>query len=459
VVLCGAGTAGAYQAGVLKALTEAGIKIDILAAHGAGVFTALAAAIDGGPKVWDAAGPWAAGRLIRAYRWRTALRVAALGLIGATGVLIAPALVLAAAAAVYAAGMAAALVSLTGMSARLVTAYGQLIQWLFDPPILPTVLPRLLVLALLVIGGVLVAAGVQAVRHDVSRRRWRGGFWWHLVGAPLDAVEPTATLVEALWALVRGASGGSRPPAVEIGRQYVDVLTDNFGQPGFHEVIVAVHDLDSRRDLVGAVLAPSARAAFEAPREGDEPREAEVVDFTGPQRALVMSFLEGALCLPVVTAPAVMPFAEDGFWRGERHRVCDRPELVLRLIDELAGLGVEQVILVSPAAPPTAPHAMRARPIEFRSRISELVRSIETAALHDARVTAASRFTGVFVVRPDHNPIGPFDFGATYDESSDRRHVVGDLIAQGYADAYRYFIEPVAAAGERVEAGTFSPRS
>ena len=28
VILCGAGTAGAYHAGVLKALTEAGIKLD-----------------------------------------------------------------------------------------------------------------------------------------------------------------------------------------------------------------------------------------------------------------------------------------------------------------------------------------------------------------------------------------------------------------------------------------------
>ena len=47
VILCGTGTAGAYQAGVLRALTEAGVKIDVVAAHGAGVMTALCAAIDG----------------------------------------------------------------------------------------------------------------------------------------------------------------------------------------------------------------------------------------------------------------------------------------------------------------------------------------------------------------------------------------------------------------------------
>ena len=45
VLLCGAGTAGAYQAGVLRALTEAGVKIDLLAGHGAGVMSALCSAI------------------------------------------------------------------------------------------------------------------------------------------------------------------------------------------------------------------------------------------------------------------------------------------------------------------------------------------------------------------------------------------------------------------------------
>ena len=51
IVLCGAGTAGAYQAGALRALTEAGIKVDLLAAHGAGVVTALCGAIDGGARL------------------------------------------------------------------------------------------------------------------------------------------------------------------------------------------------------------------------------------------------------------------------------------------------------------------------------------------------------------------------------------------------------------------------
>ena len=64
---------------------------------------------------------------------------------------------------------------------------------------------------------------------------------------------------------------------------------------------------------------------------------------------------------------------------------------------------------------------------------------------------AAARFSGVFVVRPGHNPIGPFDFGGVYDEASDRQRTPRELIQQGYDDAYQQFIEPVVAAGERLE--------
>ena len=57
---------------------------------------------------------------------------------------------------------------------------------------------------------------------------------------------------------------------------------------------------------------------------------------------------------------------------------------------------------------------------------------------------------GVFVIRPDHNPIGPFDFSGVYDDASDRQCRVPELMQQGYDDAYRSFIEPVVAAGERL---------
>jgi patatin-like phospholipase len=451
VVFCGSGTAGAYHAGVLRALTEAGVKVDVLAGHGAGAMTALCAAIDGAAGLWDPSGPWTTPRLRHAYGWRPALQVAAVGFLIAVLILLSPLLVMILAAMAYAAGVVAALVNFPTISEWFVGLYRGAIEGLFNPPVLPTAVPRAVVLALLVVVGVLITAAVRAARQEPGRKRIRGAFWWQVIGSPLSAEEPAGTLVDALWKLVRGASHEPRPAQAEIGRRYVDVLTDNFGQPGFREVLVGVHDLDARRDLVGSVLPPPARAAFEERRAAAGAREAEVVDFTGPQRELVVDFLIGALRPPIVVAPQPVHFPMESYWRGEIHRLCDRPELAFRLVDEVAGVGVEQVILVCPAPPPAQPHGMRGRPIDVRARIGELVRSIETAVLHDCATIAATRFSGVFVIRPGHNPIGPFDFAGVYDEASDRQRTARELIQQGYDDAYRQFIEPVVAAGERLE--------
>ncbi len=57
----------------------------------------------------------------------------------------------------------------------------------------------------------------------------------------------------------------------------------------------------------------------------------------------------------------------------------------------------------------------------------------------------------IFTVRPAHNPIGPFDFAGGYDDRSQRRQGLGELISRGYEDAYHQFIEPVVgASGDKV---------
>ena len=452
VLLCGTGTAGVYQAGVLRALAEAGVKIDLVAGHGPGAANALCAAIDGDSRLWDESGPWTNAGLRRAYRWRGALRVAALGLFVALALLVSPLLILAVAAAFYAASLLAGLASLPNAPAWLMGLYERTFTFLFSPPIVPTIMPRAVVLALLLVAVVLVVAAVRTTWREPSRRRFGGAFWWRLLGAPLSPGEPGGTLTAELWKLVRGASGAQMPDREEMSRRYVDVLTENLGQPGFREVLVAVHDIDSRRDLVGALLAESRRARFDERRLAMGPREAEIVDFSGAQRGLVVDFLSGALRLPVATAPWPVRFPTDSYWRGELHHVCDRPELGARLLAEIEAVGVEQVIVVSPAPAPSAPHGLRPRPASLRSRIGEHVRSVETASMDDVCALAARMFGGVFVIRPTHNPIGPFDFFGVYDEGSDRRRSVAELLQQGHEDAYAAFIDPFVAAGERLDA-------
>jgi hypothetical protein len=449
-VLCGSGTAGAYHAGVLRALTDAGVKIDLVAAHGAGVIGALSGAADGGLDLSSAAGPWLSTRMKRAYRWRLSLRVAGWGALAAAALLLAPLLLLVLASLAYMAGVVASLASFTTIAESLIGWYQRSLEFLFSPPVLPTIVPRAVLLAVLVVTSVLFVAAVRTRRGERSRRRAKGALWWRLLGQPLDPGEPEGVFKDALWRLTKGASNTPRDDA---GRRYVELIMENFGQPGFREVMLAVHDLDARRDLVAAVLAPEWRHSFAQRRVGAGPREAEMFDLVDGRerdRGLVMDFVAGGVRLPVASAPHEVTFPDNGYWQGETHRWCDRPELVGRLIDEIARVGVEQVILVSPAPPAATPHDMRAKAIDFRTRMGETLRSVETASFQDAWALAANRFSGVFAIRPSHNPIGPFDVDGVYDETSDRQRTLAELMQMGHDDAYRQFIEPVVATGERV---------
>ena len=58
--------------------------------------------------------------------------------------------------------------------------------------------------------------------------------------------------------------------------------------------------------------------------------------------------------------PHLMTFAPDSFWRGETHRLCDRPGSLERLLEEVAEAGATQVIIVTAIAPAAAPHRLRA---------------------------------------------------------------------------------------------------
>ena len=78
VLLTGHGTGGAYHAGVLRALHEAGVKIDVMSGRGIGVVGALFSAIDAGVKTWEEGGVWRRRPPVRMYEWRRPLQLAAM---------------------------------------------------------------------------------------------------------------------------------------------------------------------------------------------------------------------------------------------------------------------------------------------------------------------------------------------------------------------------------------------
>lgn len=450
LVLTGTGTAGAYHAGVLRALHEAGVKIDLVAGRGIGAVGAALSAIDGAPRLWESSGLWSGPSATRLYRWRLALRVAAwiLGVTLATVAL--PLGVVLLATLVYPVAYLFQVGGIPG-AATLMTGFGQVVDMVFAPAALPTWLPRLVVLALAVLLAVLAGA---AWFRDRRGRRTRGTLWWVLLGAPLDGGVARAWLADGLWKLIRGAAPVAQPGPAELGQRYADLLLENLGQPGFRELLITAHDLDARRDVSFALLAEPYRRRFFQRRAGAPggDRGLETVDLAGDARTAAFDACAAALSLPVATEPWLIAFAPSSSWRGETHRMCDRPDALGRLLDEVARAGAEQIILVSALPGPTGPHSLGAGRRDGRGRIGEALAAMEAAAVRDAVRSRSDLFQAVFRIRPRHNPLGLFDFSGCYDEHSDREQSVAELVDRGYEDGYRQFVGPViGASGEAIE--------
>jgi hypothetical protein len=448
LVLTGTGTAGAYHAGVLRALHEAGVKIDLVAGRGVGAVGALFTAVDGGQNLWGEKGFWRQDGLNRLYGWRLTLQIAAWAVAASFAIVAVPIGAVAVGAVVLPIDFVVRMVGLGGAEG-LVGAYLRFATGLFAAGAFPTWLPRLVVL---VLGFAAAALVVEALKSAGHRRR-RGAIWWRVLGAPLSSQEIRARCWTSLWDLIRGAAQVAQPEPEDLARRYTDLLIENIGQPGFRELLIAAHDLDARRDLVFALVSePRRRDLVRRAKSVDaEARRAEVIDLAGAGRSHVADAVAAALSVPVVTEPHAMRFAPETFWRGETHRLCDRPGALSRVFDELADLGVEQAVLVTAATELEGPHALADARLDGRGRVGESVQSIEAAAVRDALQFATRRLPRVFTIRPAHNPLGPFDFTGEYDDRSDRRQPLSELLARGYEDAYRQFVEPVVgASGERV---------
>ncbi len=440
LVLSGVGTAGVYHAGVLRALQEAGVKIDVVAGRGAGVVGALFAAIDAAPQLWDAKGFWSGHEARGFYPWLRVLQVAAGALALSLALVALPIAAAALGLLVFPLDFLARMAGIGG-TAGLVGGYLRVVEAAFAPAMLPTWLPRAVVLALTVAALLIVATGLAAR----PPRRARGGVWWRVLRAPLSAREITAQAWRVLWHRMGG--GQLKQPALaDLSRRYAEFLSENLDQPGFRELVITVHDLDAHRDLVAALVAEPRRAGLfrRATSVEADTRRAEVIDLSGAGGDLLADVVAGALSVPLATDAHRLEFAPDGFWRGETHRLCDRPAGIARLLEELWALGVEQAILVSAAPEAPGPHTLPAPRLEGRARVGEYLQSAEAAAIGDS-VRAVGPVPRLFVVRPAHNPIGPFDFTGGFDERSDRRQSLGELMRRGYEDAYRQFIEPVVA--------------
>ena len=444
ILLTGNGTGGAYHAGVLRALHEAGVKVDVMSGRGVGVVCAMFAAIDAGAKTWEDGGVWRRRPPVHLYQWRPAFQWAGTIVVLAVAILAIPLLVLAAGLVAYPVSFLVQMINVDA-GLRLATAYADFVRYAFDAGVLPTIVPRLVTLCFAGAFAVLVVAALRHRpppalwdRQPVARGHRESAQWWaRIVQAPWTSEPGLRHFQESLWHLFRGPASAKEPPAPELSRRYSELLFENLGQPGFRELIVTTLDVETRGDLVFAAIAESRRPAYFQRGRGD------LIDLAGIGRNQVFDALAAAIAIPVLTEPHLVAFSPESYWKGETHRICDRIGSVSRLLDELTAAGVEQVIVVCPDSERSAPHRLTRPAGSLRSRVAEDIAAAETTCVRDAIASHKKRFKGIFLIQPLHNPIGPLDFEGTYDERSDRYQSLGELMDRGYEDAYRQFIEPI----------------
>ena len=293
-----------YHAGVLRALQEAGVKIDVMAGQGVGAGAAALAAIDGAARLWEADGIWRSAGVRTWYRWKWPVRAA-----GWLGVLL---------VAVLATPLLLLAFSLQFNAVSFVLA-------------------ALAVVCVLVFGAAFSVWSMQ--RHSPVRRRAEGAWWWRILAAPCSGKAARESFAASIWQLIRGAATVAHPPAQALGRRYAEVLTDSLGQPGFRELMIVATDLDARHDVVGALLREPYRNDFTAPRP-DRERLSEAFDLADAGHECAFDLVAAGLTPPLGCDPYLMTFPIESFWRGETHRLCDRPGAISRLLEELAAVGL-----------------------------------------------------------------------------------------------------------------------
>ncbi|HUQ86908.1 MAG TPA: hypothetical protein VM096_05065 [Vicinamibacterales bacterium] len=451
LLFTGTGADGAYHAGAMRAIQEAGVKIDVVGGRGIGAIAAVLGAVDGGSQLWDNGGFWRAPSVETFYQFRWPFMVLRWLGVALLAVLAVPAAVILLGLIVY---PIALLLGMAGLAvgAYFVDGFVWSIGRAFSPEALPTWIPRLAALfstlALLVLG---VGAWLAWWRSPLYRRS-TGSRLWTLLGSPIDASAAIHHATETVWRLLKGGAAIKTPQGEDLSRRYSELLAENLSQPGFRELLLVVHDLDANRDLVfGLVREPYRRMLFPAPGAVSSARRAEAQDLSSGTQGFLADVLAAALTLPGVSESRLVRFAPDSYWRGEVHRLTDRPASIGRLLEEAAAAGAEQVVIIAATPDPPGPHELRPRRLDGLGRVGEQIASAETAALSDAIRHLHHRFQGLYLIRPSHNPIRPLDLTGAYDEKSDRVQPLDELMERGYEDTYRQFIEPyLGASGDRM---------
>ena len=142
LLFTGTGADGAYHAGALRAIQEAGVKVDIVGGRGVGAIAAVLAAVDGSAQLWESGGFWHSPSIPLLYRWRWPFRLLRRLALGLVGVFAIPAAVILLGLIVYPIALVLGMAGLDA-GARFVQSFLDTLTMAFLPAALPTWLPRL----------------------------------------------------------------------------------------------------------------------------------------------------------------------------------------------------------------------------------------------------------------------------------------------------------------------------
>ncbi|MBN2371484.1 MAG: hypothetical protein JXO72_13460 [Vicinamibacteria bacterium] len=455
VVFSGVGTAGAYHAGVLKALEESGVKVDLVVGSGIGAVAAAFAAVSAGDKLYGIGGFWEGVKSSSFYRIRRGVRLLLI-LIGAGLAAFALPVLLAVIAGVL--SVPALLIDLfnPGWASRALTMLG----------VTPQSMRAAYGVALSVPAFALfLTIAIVGVRALLDRRRFAES-----LQAVFDARPAHDHFLKHLWEAVRGPSLSPPASAAALGERYLAFCAENEGQPRFRRLILRTADLDTGRTLCFALLDDDALGALsEARKHGGSPRDTGVVDLRSPGagRLLVEAMLS-ALLPPLLAPLTQVVFPKGGVYASESHRLADGTLSAGCGVADALAAGAEQVVLVSSVPVSTAHRLGRRGPwavaeslvalierqalerdIHETERINRLIESLGAVdengepGWQDPATGKLYRAINLYVVRPRQRALGPLSFDDRRDPDSEAAVDLADLVEQGHHDAYYQFVEPV----------------
>lgn len=441
VVFHGSGaSAAAYHAGVLRALDDAGVRIDLLIGSGAGVIAAAFGAIAAGPSLYGDDGLWTRVAKKQIVSLRPALRFVR-SVLSVSGI----AIVLPAFLALVAGVLLPLLLVIDFIRPGFLDGAAQGALGLV--PALKTYFLAGFVAPTILIFGLVVSI---AIRRFLTRRGHRVGF-----ESAFSATAFTEEVQSQLWAAVRGPDMTTRPSSVaDIGKRYAALVDENLSQPGYREVILRVGDLETSEPLRFALLRNRPATQTLDLRSGENHAAlhellcaaAAIVPFIAPRRITIRDAERGSLSV---------------------HRVGESSFVGGAGLSEAIAAGAEQILLVAtapdthdPTPDPRAKHGFGTFAASYvgaiertalkrewneTERINRMVETLipqtqrEAIPWIDPLNGRQYRSVAVFAIRPGRELDGPVE-SELYEEGAPP--VILESMSRGNTDALSQFVEP-----------------